>query len=314
MACEEVPPSVHARFSATGKTYRIIAEQSPGYPGTSYPTAAVEGCQSDTSMSEVSLGFYTMFPEDDADAFIESDCQESNETDFNPINLKRGHPKGFDVPHYVSPQTDLDFVIQFQNTGADTVQQVVIRDTLSAVLDPATVYPGAASHPYQFDILSNGIVEFTLSNLNLLPGGGVPSEGFVKFRVSQKPNAPCETTIFNSAAIYFDFNAPVFSNTTFHTVCDSFLVFINTKEIYVKGADVKVFPNPVTESVNFSIEGIDAKSYSLMLYDIQGRLIANQFSNHSDFRLLRHQLPVGTFIYQLAADGKLVASGKIIVK
>lgn len=299
---------------ATGKTFRIIAEQSPNYPGTSYPTAAIEGCLTDTSTSEISLGFYTMYPEDDADAFVESDCQESNDSDFNPLYLKRGHPKGYDVPHYVSPQTDLDFLIQFQNTTADTVQQVVIRDTLSAVLDPATVYPGAASHPYQFDILGNGIVEFTLSNLNLPPGGGVLSEGFVKFRVSQKPNSPCETTIFNSAAITFDFNAPVFSNTTYHTVCDSFIVLTDTKEVYVKGADLKVFPNPATESVNFEVQGVEAKSFALLLYDIQGRLISNHFFDRPDFRLLRQQLPAGEFIYQLAVSGKLVASGKIIVK
>jgi uncharacterized repeat protein (TIGR01451 family) len=299
---------------ATGKTFRIIAEQSPGYPGTSYPTAAVEGCQTDTSTSEISLGFYTMFPEDDADAFVESDCQESNDSDFNPLYLKRGHPKGFDVPHYVTPQTDLEYIIQFQNTGADTVQQVVIRDTLSAALDPATVYPGTASHPYQFDILGDGVVVFTLSNLNLLPGGSVPSEGFVKFRVSQKPNMPCETTIFNSAAIFFDFSTPVFTNTTYHTSCDSqFIEVVNTKEVYVKGAEVEVYPNPATESVNFNVSGIAAKSYSLMLYDIQGRLISDYFFDHPNFRLLRQQLPAGTFIYQLAADGKLVASGKLIV-
>lgn len=300
---------------ANGKTFRIIAEQSPNYPGTSYPTAAVEGCNADTSSSNISLGFYTMYPEDDADAFVETDCQESNPADFNPLYSKRGHPKGYDVPHYVSPQTDLDFVIQFQNTGADTVQQVVIRDTLSAALDPATVYPGAASHPYQFDILGNGIVEFTLANLNLVPGGGVPSEGFVKFRVSQKPNLPCETTIFNSAAIYFDFNAPVFTNTTYHTVCDSFIVVDpNVGTVYVPGADLKVYPNPASESVNFEVNGVVAQDYTLSLYDIQGRLITNLFSDHPDFRLFRHQLPAGTIIYQLAANGKLVASGKLLVR
>jgi hypothetical protein len=298
---------------ANGKTFRIIAEQSPNYPGTSYPTAAVEGCQSDTSTSEVSLGFYTMYPEDDADAFIESDCQESNDSDFNPLYLKRGHPKGYDVPHYVSPQTDLDYLIQFQNTGDAPVQQVVIRDTLSAALDPATVYPGAASHPYQFDILGSGIVEFTLSNLNLSPGGGASSEGFVKFRVSQKPNLPCETTIFNSAAISFDFGAPVFSNTTYHTVCDSFIVLVKTKDIRWPGADVKVFPNPASEIVHFNISGVQAKSYDLLLYDIQGRLLSNYSFNRPDFRLFRHQLPAGELIYQLAADGKLIASGKVIV-
>lgn len=300
---------------ATGGTFRIIAEQSPNYPGTSYPTAAVEGCQTDTSTSDVSLGFYTMYPEDDADVFIESDCQESNESDFNPTYSKRGHPKGYDVPHYVSSLTDLDFVIQFQNTGADTVQQVVIRDTLSAVLDPATVFPGASSHPYTFELQGHGIVEFTLKNVQIPPNSGLASEGFVKFRVAQKPNLPCETNIYNRAAIYFDFNAPAFSNTTFHTVCDSFIVIkVSTKEVYWKGARVEVYPNPASESVNFSVEGVFAKTYNLQIYDIKGRLIANQFFDQPNFRLLRQQLPAGQLIYQIAADGKLVASGKLLVR
>ena len=84
--------------------------------------------------------------------------------------------------------------------------------------------------------------------------------------------------------------------------------------MYWKGADVKVFPNPATESVNFKVEGVFAKSYALLLYDIQGRLISNHFFDNPEFRLLRQQLPTGTFIYQLAADGKLVASGKLVVK
>lgn len=110
-----------------------------------------------------------MFPEGDQDAFVEADCQESFETDYHPIILKRGHPKGYNEEHFVAPDTDLEFLIQFENTGTDVVQEVTIIDTLSSALDPATVYPGAASHPYQFDISGEGIVQFTLSNVNLLP-------------------------------------------------------------------------------------------------------------------------------------------------
>jgi uncharacterized repeat protein (TIGR01451 family) len=302
---------------ATGSTFRIIAEQSPGYPGVSYPTAAVEGCQSDTSTTIPSLGFYTMYPEDDADVFIETDCQESRETDFNPVHLKRGHPKGYDVTHhYVSPETDLDYLIQFRNTGTDTVRQIIIRDTLSASLDPATVFPGASSHPYQFEMYGNGIVQFTLENVNLTPDGGAGSEGFVKFRIAQKPNLPCRTIIFNSAAIYFDFEAPSTSNTTFHTVCefDSFIVITNTREVFVKGVEVKTFPNPASTVVNFEIQGIEAKQYSLQLYDIQGRLIANLRYSNPAFQLFRHQLPAGELIYRLAADGKPIAAGKLLVR
>lgn len=298
---------------ANGKTYRVIAEQSPGYPGISYPTAAVEGCVTDTTVGPISTGFYTMFPEDESDAFVAIDCQETYETDYNPILLKRGHPKGYDVSNFISPQTDLDFLIRFVNSGTDTVHQVIVRDTLSATLNPATVYPGSSSHPYDFQVYGNGIVQFTIPNANLLPGGSSLSEGFVSFRVSQAPNLPCGTEVLNTAAVYFDFNAPSLTNETFHTVCerDSFLV-VETKDILIPGADVKVYPNPFLESAQFEITGIKASSFRLEVYDIQGRLQFNQFYSHPSFRLFKHQIPSGVNIYRLVADGRPVASGKII--
>lgn len=299
---------------ANGSTYRIIAQQSPGYPGLNIPTAAVEGCQSDTSTSIISTGFYTMFPEGDQDAFVESDCQESFETDYHPIVLKRGHPKGYNVEHFVTPDTDLEFLIQFENTGTDAVHEVVIIDTLSSALDPATVFPGAASHPYQFDIYGEGIVQFTLSNINLAPGSSA-GEGYVKFRVKQRPNLPCHTQILNSAAIYFDFGAPEVSNQTLHTVCeqDSFVI-VKSKEVFLPNADLRVYPNPAKDVVNFELSGVDARQYTLQVYDIQGRLLVNQTFNQPTFRLVRPQLPAGTLFYWLAADGKPVASGKLLVR
>jgi hypothetical protein len=137
----------------------------------------------------------------------------------------------------------------------------------------------------------------------------------VKFRVSQKPNLPCETTIFNRAATSFDFGAPVFSSETYHTVCefDSFIIVTNTKEIFVPGADLQVYPNPASESVAFDLKGVAAQSFILQLFDIQGRLIVNLSEHHPFFRLYQHQLPAGELFYRLAADGKPVASGKLIV-
>lgn len=299
---------------ANGKTLRVIADQNPDYYALLGPktTAAVEGCVSSPT-DTFSTGFYTMFPEDYATAYISKHCQENKETDYNPTFLKRGHPKGYDVKHYVSPETDLDYLIRFSNTGTDTVHHVIIRDTLSPALDPGTVYPGAASHPYDFEVYGNGIVQFTIPNLNLVPGSSA-NEGFVKFRISQKPNLPCETKILNSAAISFDFQAPVVTNRTEHTICerDSFLT-LDTKYIHYPGADLKVYPNPFTESTQFELTGVAASEYLLEIYDTQGRKIFNRFYNHPTFRLFKHQLPSGVFFYRLAAQGKPVASGKIQV-
>ena len=194
------------------------------------------------------------------------------------------------------------------------MQQVIIIDTLSAALDPATVFPGAASHPYQFDIYGEGVVQFTLSNANLAPGSSA-GEGYVKFRVKQRSGLPCETQILNSAAIYFDFGAPEMSNQTLHTVCefDSFVV-VKNKEIFLPNADLRVYPNPARDVVNFELSGVEARQYTLQLYDIQGRLLVNQIFNQPTFRLFRPQLPAGTLFYWLAADGKPVASGKLLVR
>jgi uncharacterized repeat protein (TIGR01451 family) len=296
---------------ATGQTYRIIAEQSEGYPGESYPTAAVEGCK-DKNGGNVSLGFYTMFPEDDADAFVDTDCQESAEAADNPIYSKRGHPKGYDVLRYVNPETDLTYLIQFRNTGSSTVEQVVIRDTLPATLDPSTVFPGTASHAYDFQVYGHGIVQFTLSNLNLPPNSSA-GEGFVQFRVSQKPNLPCGTPILNRAAVYFDYNAPVVTGSVRHTSCpfDDY-VTVGTTHVSWKGAEVNVSPNPFSDVAQFEVKGVEAQTFGLELYDIQGRLIDNPFFNQSTFQLFRPGLPAGIIIYRLTADGKPVATGKIM--
>lgn len=302
--------------AANGKTYRVIADQSPGYPGLGNPTAAVEGCKTDTSVTPISKGFYTMFPESDADVFVESDCQESTPTDYNPIYLKRGHPKGYDEASFVDSKTDLEYLIQFRNTTNDTVRQVVIRDTLSAALDPATVFPGASTHPYDFEVYGQGIVQFTLSNLTLLPGSGSASEGFVKFRVAQKPNLTCQTSILNRAAVWFDFNQPVVSNQTKHTggcPIDTFAV-VKTIVIHNPGANLKVYPNPFVESATFEITDVQARDYALELYDIQGRLYSIAFFTHPKFRLLRHQVPSGVAIYRLTADGRPIATGKLLTR
>jgi hypothetical protein len=137
----------------------------------------------------------------------------------------------------------------------------------------------------------------------------------VKFRVKQRQNLPCHTEILNSAAIYFDFGAPEISNQTLHTVCefDSFVI-VKSKEVFLPSADLRVYPNPAKDVVNFELSGVDAQRYSLQVYDIQGRLLVNQTFNQPTFRLLRPQLPAGTLFYWLAADGKPVASGKLLVR
>lgn len=111
----------------------------------------------------------------------------------------------------------LDYVIHFQNTGTDTAFKVVVVDTL----DPATHLLSSlqfivASHPVQFEVRGNGVLVFTFNSI-LLPDSNtneLASHGAIHFRVKPQPTLVNGDFIRNQAGIYFDYNAPVFTNET----------------------------------------------------------------------------------------------------
>ncbi len=190
-------------------------------------------------------------------------------------NDKSAQPEGFSTPHYIYDYTPLDYKIRFQNTGTDTAFRVVIRDTLSAHLDVTSLEMGAASHNYTWRIYGQGILEITFDNV-MLPDSNVnepESNGFVRFRINQVPNNPNGTVIYNSAGIYFDYNAPIITNETFHTIGDNFvaMVITGTEEVLIEDVEVKVYPNPFTAQATLEVEGGDYQSLELTIYDITGR-------------------------------------------
>lgn len=167
---------------------------------------------------------------------------------FDP-NDKAAEPVGLTANHYIDSLQPIDYKIRFQNTGTDTAFTVVVRDTLSPALDIATFIPGAASHPYTYAIEggSHTVLVFTFSNI-LLPDSFVnepASNGFFQFKIGQMPGNVEGTSIDNTAAIYFDFNPPVITNSVHHTVLDyvapvpgdSLAIIINNELTLNAGAD-----------------------------------------------------------------------------
>jgi len=201
-------------YIAQGETYRAEVQQSEGHPGNSMPIAVVEDC----GVGNLSLGFITQFPMDDGNHFIDMDCQE-NIGAYDP-NTKAAYPRGYSNEHFISNSDEIEYHIRFQNTGTDTAFTVVLKDTLSPFLDATTIQLGTSSHHYESEILENGILKFTFENI-MLPDSNVnlvASNGFVKFKIGLKEDLLPGTIINNSAGIYFDFNAPVITETIFHTI------------------------------------------------------------------------------------------------
>jgi uncharacterized repeat protein (TIGR01451 family) len=117
-------------------------------------------------------------------------------------------------PDQVTAGEYIDYVIRFQNTGNDTAFNVVLTDTLSANLIPNTMKMVASSHNCKTTRIGDNL-SFEFLNINL-PDSNVnepKSHGFVHFRVKPRPDVPINTDIPNTASIYFDYNAPVVTNT-----------------------------------------------------------------------------------------------------
>jgi uncharacterized repeat protein (TIGR01451 family) len=209
------------KVKATGATYRLVVDQEPNHPdlsaGGGSPTVAVEGCRSNPQ-EPFSLGYVTQFDENDGNPFISFDCHQ-NIGSYDP-NDKQAYPKGIGNQHFVDEKAELDYTIRFQNTGTDTAFTVVVKDTLSSLLEIATMRAGASSHRYQLDILEGRILKFTFNKINLPDStrNKLKSQGFIKFLVRLKENIAFGSKIENKAAIYFDFNEPVITNNTFHTL------------------------------------------------------------------------------------------------
>lgn len=300
---------------ASGKTYRLIAEQSPLHPGRSFPTVAVEGC---TNMGNYSTGQVTQFPEDDQDAFVDIDVQEIIDFDSLPAAL-RGYPKGYGDSSLIAPTTDLTYLLLFENPGTDTINRIVIRDTLSSALDPASIIPGASSHPYHWEVMGNGVLRITMEDVELLPEGSAHSEsqGFIQFRISQKPGNPVGTLITNRAAFYFDYYAPQLTSTVTHRVGNfpNFIAVSTDEPGNLPGVIINAFPNPFTEVAVFQIEGLDINGGEFQIYDGLGRKMEslNFFGNRFEYRHNR-RLAQGIYYFLIQSEGRLVGSGKIQVR
>ncbi|MCD6062275.1 MAG: hypothetical protein K0R82_186, partial [Flavipsychrobacter sp.] len=136
-------------------------------------------------------------------------------------NFKEVSPKG-DGPagNITGKDSVLEYMIHFQNLGTYKAQNIFILDQLDADLDWTTLVPIYKSHPCDITMSETGEVRFQFDNINLpaKQDDEVGSNGMVSFSIRTKKGLPLGTEFHNSAAIYFDFNDPVITNTTLNTL------------------------------------------------------------------------------------------------
>lgn len=310
-------------LKANGSTWAMRVKQVDFHPGLSYPTAFIEGCGTDTA-GTFTTGFVVQYPKDDADPFRDTYCAEVSAS-YDP-NDKRGFPTGFYANHQIETNQHLDYIIRFQNTGNDTAFKVVVRDTLDLqTLDIRSFRLGAASHPFTFRLYGPGIAEWTFDPIEL-PDSNVnwtASQGFLGFTIDQKANNPVGTRIENSADIYFDYNVPVLTNTAWHTIGGVLQEFIDINLIEdtpngigtAQPITIKAYPNPFTNHFTIQISGAFFQRMELTLFNTTGKTVKTaQVRNTNQIKILREGLSTGMYLYQLKGDGKVINTGKMILR
>jgi uncharacterized repeat protein (TIGR01451 family) len=204
-----------------GKSMHIEVEQVPFHPDNQVVTASNEGCRK--TGQAFSAGFAGQFPPADENLATETDCQNIIDS-FDP-NDKQVSPLGFTENHYVKPNTELEYLIRFQNTGTAEAVNISVVDTLSTDLDMETFHLMSTSHPSELqieNIAGKQVLKWHFKNINLPDSthNEPQSHGYIKFKIKHKTGIAEGTIIQNFADIYFDFNEPVRTNTTVSNITD----------------------------------------------------------------------------------------------
>lgn len=305
-------------LAANGQTYRIVAEQPDELPasyGDKFTTAAIENCH---PVQNFPTGYFTQFPNYDGEPYRAVTCNVITGS-YDP-NDKVATPLGYASQHYIEPNTQIDYQINFQNTGNDTAFKVVLIDTIAPTLDINSIQLGVASHRYQFLRTDTNVVKFVFDSINLVDSfrNEALSHGFVKFKIQQKKNNPIGTKIYNQADIYFDYNLPVITNKTMHTVGLNFVqvsLINDVKNIRLNVKDVMVMPNPFSDKARIIVESDPLRNPLLLLMNAEGKVIRTIGAvTQNTFEIYREDLSSGWYIYKIVQSEDLVATGKIVVQ
>jgi len=291
--------------------FDFYARQAPEYPFNVLSNTVVRGCETEPGGDQL-----TIFNQDEAGPFTDVLCQP-NIGAYDP-NDKQGLPAGLTEKGYIEHEQQLTYLIRFQNTGTDTAMNVSVRDTLPGSLDPATVQFLNSSHPCEMRILTNGSLLFIFDHI-MLPDSNVneaASHGFVQFSVKQNPDNPTGSVIRNKAGIYFDFNEPVITNATLHTVGIPEVVITDTEEPLPGETKTQAIPNPFTESFTVNLtSALSNQSLHVSLMDSNGRIVAKKaFSGHA-VNIPRGNLPRGVYHFLVVNEnGERIGNGTVVAQ
>ena len=204
------------------------------------------------------------------------------------------------------------YTVHFQNTGTDTAFTITVRDTISNLLDLNSLELLTASHAYTARILPDRALELTFNNILLVDSNkNEPlSHGYFNYAIHTKPGLVNGDNIANTAAIYFDFNLPIITNTVNTPVQTS----VGIKEIS-NSLMASVFPNPLSNGdLNIKFNAALNKNVMMRIYGIGGNeVFTKQLTNNNQQSVNVAGLSAGIYFVRLSDEAGRSSDIKLVI-
>ncbi len=220
-------------------------------------------------------------------------------------NVKEVSPKGISPDGLIPLNTgDLSYTIHFQNTGTIDAYNIGIIDTLNSNIDPKSLVITGTSHIVSPEWLAPGVVKFNFYNIQLPDSSSneAASHGAIRFKVKLNAGLPSGTQIRNRANIYFDYNAPIATNTTLNTL--DYIEGVND-QTSISG-NLKVYPNPSNGKFTIEITGNKEQPTVIDIYNMFGEKVYSMptVQMHSSYSMDLSELSKGIYFVRLVGKEK----------
>ena len=196
----------------------------------------------------------------------------------------------------ISPSKIGDFVhysIRFENTGTANAQNVVVKDVIDmSKFDVTTLQLVDSSHSCIAKITEGNKVEFIFENINL-PFDDLTNDGYVVFKIKTNASLVSGDEITNNANIYFDYNAPIITNTAisiFQTLANN---HYNSENYFT------LSPIPTQNILNINSNNTSSIS-KISIYNSIGQLVLVTHLNNNQINV--STLKTGTYFIKMQTE------------
>lgn len=187
------------------------------------------------------------------------------------------------------------YMIRFENTGTANAQRVIVTDRIDTTkFDISSLVAIRGSHQFVTRVFDGNKVEFIFENINL-PFDDANNDGYVVFKIKTLPTLSLNDTFTNSAAIYFDYNFPIFTEPAVTTVQ---LLGIDELE---KPNPFTLHPNPASGLLNI-IATAATELKSVSIFNMLGQLVMIVPDASTKSALDVSRLAAGNYVVKLTAS------------